>query len=123
MRRRSKKLDKKLDDDQRLLRAWRKWHREELAEALEGVHGAVVAEIMGVLDQLELESAGILLDHVRATDWRVISPDVRLTILHQVNDAITKLREGNGLPSIDDPLPNAPRESVFRTVKSMMNSR
>jgi len=120
--RRSKKRDQKLADNAHLPRAWKKWHREELEEAREGVHGAVVAEIMGVLDQLELESASVLLDHVRRTDWHAVSADVRLTILHQVNNAITKPRERHNLKPIDDPFPGE-RESVFRTIKSMMNSR
>jgi hypothetical protein len=36
MRPRKSTLNKKLEDDAKLLRAWRAWHREELEEALAG---------------------------------------------------------------------------------------
>lgn len=67
-----------------MLRAWRNWYREELEAALAGLHGAVIAELMGT----------------------------RLTVLHEVNSTITRLRERNGLAPIDDPLPSE-RENVF----------
>jgi hypothetical protein len=119
MRHRTTTKEKELTDRSHLLREWDKWHAEELTEALEGVHGAVVREVMCVLDQLELESAGALLDAVRRQDWRAVSPDVRLTILHQVNEQITRLRDRHDMPPIDDPLPGAP-ESVFCRIKALV---
>ena len=41
--------------------------------------------------------------------------------LHEINAAITALRERNGLAPIDDPLPGAP-ENAFRIIKTIMTS-
>jgi hypothetical protein len=41
--------DKELDDRNRLVRAWRKWHREQLEAALAGVHRDVFERLMHTL--------------------------------------------------------------------------
>jgi hypothetical protein len=110
---------KELADQARLLRAWRAWHQEQLEEALAGAHGAVIAELMIQLDQLELSSAAALLACVRRTDWSTISYDTRLTVLHQINQAIMRLRERNGMAPIDDPLPGQP-DNVFRRIQQTL---
>ena len=43
---------KALADRAHLLRAWRRWHREQLKEALAGVHGAVLERLMAKLKDL-----------------------------------------------------------------------
>jgi len=40
------KQRQKLADDARLLRAWRKWHREEREQALAGSHCAMIERLM-----------------------------------------------------------------------------
>jgi hypothetical protein len=67
----SRKLnkDEKLAESQKLSRAYRQWHREQLADALAGAHGARVGELMSLLDRLELNSAATLLACVQRTDW------------------------------------------------------
>ena len=72
----------------RLMRAYRAWHAEQLADAIAGAHGVIVAELMVQLDRLELSSAAALLDHMQRTDWSSVSYDVRLTVLHQINRSI-----------------------------------
>jgi hypothetical protein len=47
--------------------------------------------------------------------------DTRLTALHQINNAITRLREHSGLTPIDDPLPGQP-ENAFRIIRKIMMS-
>ena len=96
---------KRLADNARLTKAWRKWHAEELAEACNGPHGAIVAELMSVLDQLTPNSAPALLACFERTEWTVVGYDVRLVILHELNVAITNLRESAGLSSFDDGVP------------------
>jgi hypothetical protein len=59
---------KELADQARLLRAWKQWHQEQLDEALAGVHGAQIAELMVQLDWLELDSAVSLLASIQRTD-------------------------------------------------------
>jgi hypothetical protein len=117
----SRKLtkDEKLAEGQKLSRAYKQWHREQLANALTGANGAVVAELLTLLEQLELNSAAVLLDTVQRTAWNEISYDTRLTVLHQINQAIARLRERNGLPAIDDPLPGQP-ENVFRRIRATL---
>jgi hypothetical protein len=115
----SRDQQKKLNDDVRLLRAWKAYHREQLDDALVGANGAVVAELMALLDRLELNSAAALLDAVQRTAWNKISYETRLTVLHQINQAIARLRERNGLRAIDDPLPGQP-ENVFRRIRATL---
>ena len=111
MKRPQRDLQKKRDDDERLMRAWNKWHREQLDEALAGAQGALIAELMTLLDQLELNSAKALLDRVERADWTSVDYDTRLTALHQVNAAITKLRERNGMRESRTPCLGSPTTS------------
>src|SRR6516165_2710611 len=83
-----------LGADERLAHAWRKWHAEQLKAALEGVHGAVLERLMAQLK--DLHSARELVDFIAAQDWSVVDTDTRFTALHEINIAITKLRERNG---------------------------
>jgi hypothetical protein len=114
----SRKLtkDQKLAEVQKLSRAYRAWQREQLDAALASAHGATVAELMTLLDRLELNSAATLLACVQRTDWSTVSYDVRFTVLHQINQTIVRVRERNGLPAIDDPLPGE-SDSLFRRIK------
>jgi hypothetical protein len=119
MKRLARDQQKKLADDARLARAWRQWHAEELAEARNGPHGAIVAELTTVLDRLTSSSAPALLACFERPDWAAVSYDVRLTILHELNTAITCLREQQGLPPFDDGVPGE-RDNVFRRIKDLM---
>jgi hypothetical protein len=119
MKRLPRDQQKELADQARLLRAWKAWHREQLDEALAGPHGSTIAQLMLRLDQLELSSAAVLLDFMRRTDWNEVSCDARLIALHQINDAICRLRERNGMAPLDDPLPGQP-DNVFRRVRQML---
>lgn len=102
-RRLPRNQEKELADQARLVREWKAWHAEQLADALAGAHRATIAELMMLLDQLELSSAAVLLDYMQRSDWSSVSYEVRLTALHQVNQSITRLHERNGMPGIDDP--------------------
>jgi hypothetical protein len=110
---------KALADRAHLLRAWRRWHVERLEEALEGVHGAVLERLMAQLK--DLHSARELVDFIAAQDWSVVDTDTRFTALHEINIAITKLRERNGQEPISDPLPGAP-QNAFRIIKNLFKS-
>jgi hypothetical protein len=116
-----KKLTKNetLAERQKLSRAYHAWQREQIDAALASAHGAAVAELMTLLDRLELDSAATLLDFMRHTDWSAVSYDVRFTVLHQINQTIARVRERNGLPAIDDPLPGE-SDSLFRRIKTML---
>src|SRR5262245_2427428 len=101
-----------LGADERLAHAWRKWHAEQLKAALEGVHGAVLERLMAQLK--DLHSARELVDFIAAQDWSVVDTDTRFTALHEINIAITKLRERNGQEPISDPLFGAPENAFLQ---------
>lgn len=92
MKRLPRDQEKELADQARLLKAWRAWHAEQLANAIAGTHGTIIAELMTLLDRLELNSAAALLDFMRRSDWSSVSYDTRLTVLHHINDRITRRR-------------------------------
>jgi hypothetical protein len=119
MKRQRTEAEQKLADDARLLRLWKKWHRDELDEALAGPHGPMVERLMFILKELSRDSAALLTAYIRGVDWNAIDYPTKLTVLHEINTAITRLRERQGLAPINDPLPGE-RESVFRTLKQIL---
>jgi len=120
MRRNSEK-DKKLADDARLLRAWRNWHAEELAEALAGPHRVIATQVVTFLKMMTMTpaAADALLTLMRSHTWADVDANTRFILLHEINTAITRMREKNGMVVISDPLPYH-RLSVFLTIKSLM---
>lgn len=120
MKRRTAAQEQKYMNEARLLRAWRQRHAEELEEALAGPDGALVSELMVLLDQLELNSAAALLDFIQRSDWNSVSYDTRLVVLHQINNSVTRMRERHGLPPFDDPLPGQPDDMFRRIVRSVL---
>jgi hypothetical protein len=106
--------DEKLAESQKLSRAYRAWHRKQLEEALIGVHGDVLVQLMIQLKNLR-EARG-LLNFIEAQDWASIDAETRFIALHEINSAITRLRERAGMAPIDDPLPGE-RNSLFRRIK------
>jgi len=98
--------EKELADREKLTRAWRKWHREQLEVALDGMHGDVMRRLMDELK--ELRSARELVNFIAARNWSRIDANTRLVALHEINRAVVKLREHMGLDSIEDALPGEP---------------
>jgi hypothetical protein len=118
-RRRSTKEQKKLADDARLMRWWSAWHREQLEQALDGMHGDIMR---GLLAQLkDLHSARALVDFISARDWSRVDANTRAIALHEISRAIAVLRSKSGLPFVDDPLPGQP-DNAFRIIKNLLNS-
>jgi hypothetical protein len=120
-RRRTAK-EKELQDNTRLLRAWHRFHAEELETAMNGTHGSIIARLMEILRALELGSGPALIDFVEARNWHVVDAHTKLVVLHQLNRAVTKLRERNGQPPIDDGL-GGERANVFRTIRSIFEEK
>jgi hypothetical protein len=110
--------DKELENNARLLRVWRKGHAEQLVEALAGAHHAVLTRMMAQLENLK--SARELVDAITAEDWSVVDADTRFICLHEINTAICRLRERNGLVVIDDPLPGE-LDNAYRIIKAMFD--
>lgn len=118
MKPRSKKFDKELADNAKLLRAWRKWHTDQLAEALVGLHADVMNRLMTQLK--ELRSAHELVAFIETQDWAAVDADTRLIALHQINTAITKLRVRAEQDPIDDALPGQPLRA-FQLIRNIIN--
>jgi hypothetical protein len=117
MKQHRSKKDQELADNARLLRAWKAWHREQLEEALHGLHRDVLEQLMAQLKHLH--EARELLRFIEAQDWVAIDANIRLIALHEINAAITRLRERNGMAPFDDGLPDQP-DNVFRRIKQML---
>jgi hypothetical protein len=115
MKRREK--DQELADRAYLLRAWRRHHREQLQEALAGVHRDVLEHLMEELK--DLRSARELVNFIAAQNWELVDADARAVALHEINAAICRLREKLGQPPIDrraagrtrDRVPNHSRDT------------
>ena len=97
MKRQFSDKTQKLADDARLLRAWKKFHRDECTTALVGPYGAVLGELFRMFANLQHVQPSQLAGYIRAIDWSEIDYPTRLVVLHEVNSAITKLREKSGL--------------------------
>jgi hypothetical protein len=108
---------KELRDNAHLLRAWRQWHHDRLAEAMSGPHGPIVVQVVEFLKTTTPASANALLALMRSRTWSDVDVDTRFILLHEINTTIT--REKNNMPAIDDPLPHE-RLSVFLTIKQML---
>ena len=121
MKKRSAK-EQELEDNSHLLRAWRQWHREQLSEALQGPHGHLLRELLQFLRSMTLKSAPQLIKLIRGQDWRLIDAATKLTVLHEINGAITRLRERNGLSCFDDDL-RAESRTGFLVVRELLRCR
>jgi len=111
---------KALADRAHLLRAWRRWHVEQLEEALVDVHADVMSRLMAQLE--ELRSVRELVDFISAQDWNAVDADTRAIALHEINKAIIKVRERmNEKEPINDPLPGQP-ENALRIIETILSS-
>jgi hypothetical protein len=113
--------DRKLLDDARLLRAWRKWHRDERDAVLAGPHAAVLGELFRVVENLQHVRSAQLIGFVKAVDWASIDAATKQTVMHEIDTAIIKQRERAGLAPIDDPLPGAP-PNAFQVIHGILTS-
>ena len=111
--------EKELRDNARLLRAWKKFHHEEREAALAGPYAVTLAELFRMFANLVHVQPAQLVGFIGAIDWAAIDYQTRLTVLHELNTAITKFREKRGLEPIDDPLPRQP-DSPFRIIKATL---
>jgi hypothetical protein len=110
----------KLQDDARLLRAWRHWHREQLKAVLAGPHSGVLAELFRMIAHLAHVQPAQLLGLAQTIDWSPIDPATRQVVLHELNVAIMALRVKHGLDPLDDGLPDEP-DTPFRRLKQLLD--
>ena len=117
MKRRNTAQEKKLADNERLLRWWKKFHREEREAVLAGPHSVVLGELFRMFKNLQHVRPAQLLGFARSIDWAVIDTDTKLVTLHEFNAAITRLRERHNMEPIDDTVEDEP---PFRQLKAIL---
>jgi hypothetical protein len=120
MRRLKSEKEKKLADDARLMRWWRAWHCEQRDAVLAGPHATTLVELFRMFSNIKHVTPVQLVGFISAIDWSAIDYQTRLTVLHEVNSAITKFRESQGFEPIDDPLPGAP-PNAFQIIRKILN--
>ena len=120
MKRRRPDEEKKLADDARLLRAWKKFHREEREAVLAGPYGSTLAELFRMADNLHCVRPAQLIGLVGAVDWAPVPYEARLAVLHELNAAITRHREKRGLEPISDNLPGEP-DNAYRVIRRILS--
>ena len=118
-RRTAAQAEKEIRDNARLLRAWKKFHREEREAVLAGPHSAVLSELFRMFKNLEHLRPAQLIGFTQSIDWTAIDYDTKLVVVHEINNAITAFREKRGLELIDDSLPGQ-IDTRFRTIKAIV---
>jgi hypothetical protein len=120
MRRNSKQeRERERAGDAKMFRAWKKFHRDEREAVLAGPHGAVLSELFRMLKNLEHMQPSQLIGYAQSINWAVIDYDTKLVVVHELNNAITTLREKHDLEPIDDGLPGDP-DTPFRAIKTIV---
>jgi hypothetical protein len=110
---------KEVEDRSRLLRAWKKFHAEELEAVLVGPHGAVLVELFRMFENLKHVQPIQLIGFAQSIDWMMIDYTTKLVVVHELNKAITAVREKHRLDPFDDPLPGQP-ETPFRMIRAIV---
>src|SRR5262249_42737345 len=113
------KRNKGLQEQDRLTKMWRQWHRVLAAEALEGPHGVLVRETFEIIRTMKDLRDVRLLDFVRAQDWSAVDASTRAILLHEIDRRIAALREATGLHPFDDALPHQ-KPNGFIVIRELM---
>jgi hypothetical protein len=111
---------KRLEEHNKLFRAWQKWHREQADKLFAGEHAAAARELVGFLETMTLASGLSLIELVRRGPWCGTDPDTRYGILRLIDGALAQLRESHRLPPFDDSLPDEP-PTVFQIIREMLS--
>jgi hypothetical protein len=84
-----------------------------------GPHGDIVHELLGSLGGMTPQSMPALLDLVRSQNWQTVDVETRLIALHEINGAITRVREEHGAVPFNDALPGEP-DTGFLIIKQLL---
>jgi hypothetical protein len=98
---------------------WRTWRQERCAALLEGPHADAARSLLAQLNQLTMADSEHLINCVRSGPWVTADATVRQTLLAIIDNTIIELRERNGLPPFDDPLPGEP-PNAFLTLRELL---
>lgn len=115
--------DKKLRDQERQLRIWRRDRRRRIREAMEAAEHPGWKELSRILRQLTLERPQELVDYIRAATWLHQAAEAeRYLVLSIIGTSIARLRERNGYEPFDDSLPGED-PTVFEIVRNLILGR
>jgi hypothetical protein len=106
--RRSKREQQRDDEQRHLSAAYRAQRKQELAAALIGPDGEKIKALIAQLDKLTLNTIPELAAFVRANGWPSAAANTLFLVRRMASESIVRLRERNGLPPFDDPLPGEP---------------
>jgi hypothetical protein len=109
--------EKELADDARLMKWWKAWHREQRDEAL-AKHPSLI-ELFRMFANIQHVAPVQLVGFVQSINWADVYYAIRLTVLHEINNAITDFRVERDMEPIDDNLPGEP-ETPFRQLKALL---
>lgn len=119
-KRRSAQAEKELQDESKLLTAYRKHRKARIQAVLAGPHGPQIAALVTVLRGMTLESAPELIGYVRQATWiKEMEINDRFVLLSMIGEAIRKVREKAGLEPYDDGNWGQPPKA-FETIKQLM---
>jgi hypothetical protein len=120
-------VEKELEENEAQLRRARLIWRREIQAILDGPRGQNIQKLMTMLEKLAAHSAdhlfGILdlFGILEEMNWfRGTSEHTRFLILGLIDDAIIRMRIREGLPPIDDSLPNE-EPTAFEICRSNLN--
>jgi hypothetical protein len=106
-------------DRERLTCMSRRYHAEQLEQALAEIHSDVMKRLMAQLEHLR--SARALVDFIAAQDWESADADTRAIALFEINRAVTKMRERmNPKEPINDALWGQ-SPTAFQLIKQIIN--
>ena len=112
--------ERKLEEKDILLRLYKAGRRAEVQQLLSGQFGKEVRGLIGFMRSMTLSSAGALVRTVEQARWiRELSEAERGLVESLIFNGIARLREKNGLPFWDDPLPGEPPK-VFDEVQALV---
>ena len=100
---------------------WRAAHRDEVAKAKAGPHGAEFMVLEAELRRLTFEGADDLVAFVQASPLRQAPADIRYLALAAIADAIMRLRITNGYAPFDDSLPGE-EPTAFEMIRGMLGT-
>ena len=79
----------------------------------------MLSELFRMFSNLKHVQPAQLIGLVHSIDWASIDYNTKLTLIHEINTAITAFRVKRGLEPIDDNLPGDP-DTPFRTIKAIV---
>jgi hypothetical protein len=94
--------EKQIAEDNAQFRRYNRAKAAAYRTALESSYGPFITKLHSALRQLDIEHPDPLLRLVVETSWLSFDQETRYTALSMIDDAITRLREQNGLAPFDD---------------------